>query len=102
GGVARGKLAFPVAPALLAELESAGLVSRTYRLVPDGVLPCAVGSSDIFALTTLEADLRGAKQVDVVRTMAGSSVRMPDVPFDAELGLVRFVSRSDFIRTLPT
>ena len=100
--VRAGKLAFPVTRSLLIELERAGLVSRWYRLAADRIVPCAVSGEDIYALTTLEADLRGVEQLDVVRTVLGGSARMTDVPFDAEQGVVRFVSRSDVLRTLPT
>ena len=100
--VRAGQLAFPVSGALLTELERAGLVSRYYRLAADCIVPCSVGARDIYAVTTLEADLRGVERVDLVRTILGDSVRMNDLPFDAEHGLVRFVSRSDLLRKLPT
>ena len=100
--VRAGQFAFPVSAALLEELQRAGLVSRSYVLAPDQLVPCAVGAEDIYAATTLEADLRGVERIDLVRTAAGGSLRMNDLPFDAERGLVRFVSRSDVLRTLPS
>jgi hypothetical protein len=100
--VHEGKIAFPVTAALGEELGKAGLVSRSYHLAPNAVTPCAVGATDIYALTTLEADLRGVEHVDVVKTTPAGSLRMCDVPFDAERGLVRLVSRSDLLRMLPT
>ena len=100
--VRTGQLAFPVSGALVTELEGAGLVSRSYRLAADQVVPCAVGGEDIYTLTTLEADLRGVRQVDVVRIAFGTSARMTDVPFDATQGLVSYVSRADVLRTLPS
>jgi hypothetical protein len=100
--VRAGKLAFPATGGLVTELERAGLVSRSYLLAPDRIVPCAVSAEDIYAVTTFEADLRGVERVDIVRTVLGRSIRMNDVPFDAESGLVRIVSRSDVLRTLPT
>jgi hypothetical protein len=41
-------------------------------------------------------------RVDVVQSTPGGSARMMDVPFDAEPGVVRFVSRSDVLRSLPS
>jgi hypothetical protein len=100
--VRSGKVALPVTASLVEQLTSAGLVSRSYHLAPGRIVPCTAGAVDIYALTTLEADLNGIERIDIVRTAPGSSVRMRDVPFDRASGLVRFVSRSDFLRTLPT
>ena len=99
--VRSGHVSFPASDALIAKLKAAGLISRAYHLAPDHALPCAVGSEDVYALTTLEADLANVKQVDVLQTMPGGSMRMTDVPFDAERGLVRFVTRSEHLRALP-
>ena len=100
--VRAGKLAFPATGGLVADLERAGLVSRSYLLAPDCIVPCAVSAEDLYAVATFEVDLRGVERVDLVRTVLGGSVRMNDVPFDAEQGVVRIVSRSDVLRTLPT
>jgi putative zinc finger protein len=100
--VLAGKVASPISPALLAELEAAGLVSRRYHLAPDRVLPCTVGADDVYSLTTLEADLRDVEHVDLVQTTPLGAIRMRDVPFDAERGLVSYVSRADLLRALPS
>jgi hypothetical protein len=100
--VSAGEVAFPVTPALAESLAAAGLVSKSYRLPPGGALPCSVGAADFYSLTTLEADLDGVARVDVVRTLPGGAVRMPDVPFDAARGTVAYVSRSDQLRALPS
>jgi anti-sigma factor RsiW len=97
-----GQVAVPVSAGLERQLREAGLVSRTYRLAPGEVLPCSVGADDLYALTVLQADLRAVERVDVVRTTAAGSTRMIDVPFVADDGVVRFVSRSDRLRELPT
>jgi hypothetical protein len=100
--VRAGQLAFPCSPALLQELRTAGLISRAYRLAPDQVVPCTVGARDIYTLTTLEAELRGVSQLDLVRTTAEGSARMRDLPFDAGSGLAMYVSRGDLLRKIPT
>ena len=100
--VLAGKLAFPAGTVLIDELTAAGLISRTYRLAPGEVLPCAVDATDVYALTTLRANLDGVMRVDVVQSTPAGSTRMMDVPFDAEQGLVSFVSRSDVLRSLPS
>ncbi len=100
--VSAGKIAFPAGTALIDQLTAAGLISRTYRLAPGEVLPCAVGAADVYALTTLLANLEGVMRVDVVQSTLAGSTRMMDVPFDADRGLVRFVSRSDVLRSLPS
>jgi hypothetical protein len=101
--VQAGKVAFPVSAGLVEQLGAAGLISRTYHLVPDQLLPCSVGPADVYAATTLEASaLAGVEQIDVVRTTAAGSYRLHDVPFDRQRGRVTFVSRSDVLRKLPT
>jgi hypothetical protein len=97
-----GKAAFPVSAALVEALKAAGLISRTYHLVPERAVPCAVGIEDIYALTTLEADLRGVVQLDLVQTTNLGSRRVKDVPFDAERGVVMYVTRSDVLRKMPS
>jgi hypothetical protein len=97
-----GQVAFPCSAALADELRAAGLITRDYRLAPDQVVPCTVGAKDIYTVTTLEADLRDAAHVDIVRTTAAGSARMRDVPFDAERGLAIYVSRADQLRTMPS
>jgi hypothetical protein len=100
--VREGKVAFPVSATLVEALKAAGLISRTYHLVPERALPCAVGIDDIYALTTLDVDLRGVVQLDLVQTTILGSGRVKDVPFDAERGVVMYVTRSDWLRTLPS
>jgi hypothetical protein len=100
--VAAGTIGFPVSGALVDQLSAAGLVSRSYRLRPDDRVPCTAGAQDIYALTTLEADLQGVARVDIVRTTPLGLTRMQDVPFDAALGVVMYVTRSDQLRKLPS
>ena len=101
--VAEGKVGFSASgDAIVEKLKAAGLISRTYHLAPDHLLPCAVGAKDVYAMTTLEADLRGVAHLDLVQTTSLGSMRMQDVPFDAKRGLVRFVVRSDQLRMLPS
>lgn len=99
-----GRVAFPASAALVDALAAAGLISRRYRLGPNQIVPCTVGATDIFTVTTLEApsEVRGAQQIDIVRTTPAGSLRMRDVPFDRERGLVTYLSRCDLLRPLPS
>lgn len=97
-----GKVAFQAAAPLARRLEQAGLISRRYRLRPGQVVPCTVGASDVYSATELEADLRGARRVDLVRHSPTGSERRNDIVFDAEAGLVTLITRSDVIRTFPS
>jgi hypothetical protein len=97
-----GQATFPCSAALIEEMRAAALISREYRLAPDQVVACTAGAADIYAATTLEADLRDVAQVDIVITSPAGSARLQDVPFDAERGLATYVSRSDQLRTLPS
>jgi hypothetical protein len=102
GLVPAGKVSFPVSGALLQELDKAGLISRWYQIAPGRTVACSAEANDIFAATTLETDLGGVAQVDIVMSMHGHVQRMVDVPFDAEQGLVRYLARSDLLRTFPS
>jgi hypothetical protein len=81
---------------LVDRFERESLVSRRYVLAPGSTVPCAVGADDVYSCTTLEADLSGVGRVDLVR----GPTRIADVPFDARG--VRLLTRSDFLRTLPS
>ena len=100
--VGAGKVRFVASPGLLERLERAGLVARTYRVAPGGAVACSAGPADVYHATHLSADLTGVRRVDVIKTFPRGVVRVVDVPFDAEQGVVRMVERGDFLRTLPT
>jgi hypothetical protein len=98
-----GKMRSFLLPGVSARLDALGLISRRYRLAPDQMLPCSVGSDDVYALTELEADLTGVTRLDVLfRSEGGGELRVSDVPFDAGSGLVSYIVRSDALRQLPT
>jgi hypothetical protein len=92
-----------VSPALSARLGELGLISRVYRLVPEQVVSCGVGSDDLYVLTELEADLTGVSRLDfLLRTAAGEERRWRDIPFHAPGGLVLHLVRADDLRQLPS
>jgi hypothetical protein len=100
--VREGAVAFPVTAALADRLRREGLVSRSYRIAKDDAVPCSVAAEDVYALTTLEVDAHGVERVDVVVTFPLGAVRMDDVPFDRDAGLVRYVTQSRRLRLLPS
>lgn len=100
--VRSGAMAFPVTPSLSAELEASGLVSRSYRLAPEEIVPCSVGADDIYALTTLEAKLDDVARLDLTVTLPMGTLRMTDVPFARARGLVAYVTPSRQLRMLPS
>ncbi len=83
---------------LVARFEAEGLVTRRYELEPGRRVPCTVDGSDIYALATFHADLRGVERVDLERM----GQRVTDVPFDPTTGRVYMITSCDFIRSLPT
>jgi hypothetical protein len=97
-----GHLPFAAPASLVERLDRAGLVSRTYRLRPGQAVPCSVGATDVYAATHLEADLSEVERVDLVRVTPIGDVRVEDVPFDRERGVVSLISPSETIRTYPT
>ncbi len=97
-----GELTFPVTRELAGALSRAGLVSRSYRVAPSRSVACSVAAEDVYALTTLEADLGAVERVDLVRDLPTGRSRLEDVPFDAAAGLVQFAVRSDHLRTFPS
>ncbi len=100
--IATGQVPFAAPTSLVQHLDRAGLVSRTYRLRPGESLPCAVGVTDIYAATHLEADLSQVDRVDLVRVTPVGDVRLEDVPFDRDRGVVSLINPSAVIRTYPT
>lgn len=96
--VRAGAVVVPATPALIARLEVEGLVSRRYLLAPGATVPCTIGAGDVYALTTLEADLTGVARVDVVR----GTRRYADVPFDRAAGRIHLLVASELLRSLPT
>jgi hypothetical protein len=94
--VASGSAVTPATPALRAALERDGLITRTYELVPGGIVPCGVSMRDIYVLTRLAVDLRDAKRVDLL----GMGQRLEDMPFTDDG--VMFLSRGRDLRQLPT
>jgi hypothetical protein len=100
--VSRGRLSVAVSAALLEELEREGIVKRIYRFAPGGVVACQVSVDDVYVAAQLAADLSSTTRVDVVFRMLGRELRLDDVPFDRERGLVIVLERADFLRSLPT
>ena len=96
--VRQGGTQLAVTPAMLGELDRAGLLTRSYRLKPGETVACTVDARDVYVVTTLEADLTGVTRVDVV---AGPD-RYPDVVFDPQAGSVSFVEPADVLRLLPS
>ncbi len=100
--IRQGAVGFADAGPLVQELESAGLVSRTYRIAPGHSVACSVGAADIYSATTLEADLTGVTRLDVVRTTPAGTLRVDDIPFDAARGCVTLLTPSALLRTFPS
>ncbi len=92
------QIATVITPALVAQLEAGGLVSRRYALAPGTSVPCTVGATDLYSLVRLAADFTGVARVDLVRF----GQRTIDVPFDAATGTVYLVATGTYLRTLPT
>ena len=99
--VRSGGMAFPVTESLADDLRKAGLISRSYRIAPDAIVPCTVTAEDIYALTTVEVDLRGVERLNVVVTLPMGPLRMQDVPFAPGSGVVSWIAQSSRLRLLP-
>ncbi len=89
---------FIATPALVAELEGRGLITRRYALGAGDVVPCHVEPEDVYVLTTLRADVFAATRVDLLAL----GMRFEDVPFDRSAGAVLLVDAASFISSLPT
>lgn len=96
--VRAGAVTFPVSPSLGEQLRALGLISRAYHLQPEQSLPCSVSAEDIYAMTTLEANLAGVERVDLLISSPHGPVRMNDIPFDATSGVVTYVTSSSQLR----
>jgi hypothetical protein len=102
-GLVRGAaVQVPLTPSLVAELEAEGLVTRTYRVAQNGSVACSVGSDDRYVASYLEANLRDVTRVDLISKTPFGERRIADVTFDAERGVVSYVTSGAFLRTLPT
>ncbi|HET6281974.1 MAG TPA: hypothetical protein VFH73_13450 [Polyangia bacterium] len=101
--VVTGKVRNVVGPALSARLTELGLVGRRFRIAPGQVVPCAVGTDDVYVLAEMTADLGGVERVDLLLGPAGAEQqRIQDVPFDAASGMVMMVDRGDLLRQMPS
>jgi hypothetical protein len=100
--VRAGTVTLAVTAELSEALARAGLLSRSYRVAPGRSVACTVTAEDIYALTTLEADLARVERVDLLSHFPSGETRVEDIPFDAGAGLVRFIWRSDHLRALPS
>jgi hypothetical protein len=100
--VGAGKVRFAVGADMLQRLVDSGLVAKVYRVPAGGSVNCSVGTKDVYISAELSADLRGVQRVDVIKHVLGHSVRVDDVPFDREHGIVRTVELAEFLRMLPT
>jgi hypothetical protein len=101
--VVAGKVRNVVGPALSARLGELGLVARRFRLAPGQVVPCAVGTDDIYVLAEMTADLAGVRRVDLLLGPPGAEQqRVEDVPFDAASGMVTVADRGDLLRQMPS
>jgi hypothetical protein len=98
--VGRGAIRVGLTPTTLADMQRAGLVTRTYHLERGGSVACTVDASDLYVLAELEADLAGVTRVDVVKRRGDHRVRMHDMPIDRARGLVAYVLPGDYIRSL--
>jgi len=101
--VVAGKVRSVVGPALAARLGELGLVARRFRIAPGQVVPCAVGTDDVYVLAEMTADLTDVRRVDLLVGPAGpQQYRFEDVPFDAASGTVTMVDRGDLLRQIPS
>ena len=83
---------------LVDRLEAEHLITRRYVLAPGSVMPCTVGSDDIYSLSRFHTDFSGVTRVDLVR----GTQRLPDIPFDAAAGCVYLLTPARMLLMLPT
>jgi hypothetical protein len=88
--------------ALVEQLASERLVTRTYRIAPGGSVACTVGGRDIYSAMYLEVDLHGVRRLDLLYDAPSLTFRLQDLPFDPERGELTFVRAAEELRLLPT
>jgi hypothetical protein len=100
--VGAGQVRFAMGADTYAQLQASGLIARTYRIPAGGSVACSVGPTDVYQSAELAANLAGVTRLDVIKHLPHGQVRLADIPFDPEHGVVRTVERGDFLRTLPS
>lgn len=97
-----GAWTVPVTSSLTKQLAAAGLITRTYHLVPETLVACTVDATDVYTLTSLKTDLSDVDHVDLIMHSALGEHSMLDLPFERAEGRVAYVASAAMLRTMPT
>jgi len=105
GRLARqGSLFMVVSDAFVKHAKEQGLHVREYAPPRSGSVECTVSAEDDFLIGRLTADLSGAKRVDLCfcDSQGVERHRLPDIPFQAEAGGIRFQQSITYAKAAPS
>jgi len=99
----RGGARLMMTPALLERLRADAVRIRTYTVDAGGSVACTIAPGDEVCLTTLRADLRNVRRLDLdlLDEDGGLLSHAADVPFDRARGEVLLADTGAFVRSLP-
>lgn len=97
-----GKVSLVASGPFVRAMRQAGLRVREYRLDPGGSVNCTIRADDDAVVSFIRAPLAGVKRLDVLCTEDSKpEVRLADVPFDAETGVVLVIPSAARLKTMP-
>ena len=102
-GLGRGGARLLLTPSLLERLRADAVRMRAYTIDAGGAVACTIAPDDELCVTTLRADLRTVRRLDLdLLDEHGDLVNhAADVPFDRARGEVLLGDSGTFLRTLP-
>lgn len=100
----QGSLLMVVSDTFLRRIAEEGLHVREYAPPVGGSIACTVTSEDDFLIGRLNADLSGAKQVDLslCDERGIERMRLADIPFDSEASSVAFQQSITYAKAAPS
>lgn len=100
----QGSLLMVVSDTFLRRIAEEGLHVREYAPPVGGSIACTVTSEDDFLIGRLNADLSGAKQVDLslCDERGMERLRLADIPFDSEASSVAFQQSITYAKAAPS
>jgi hypothetical protein len=103
--VREGRLALGLTPRYLEHLKEEGLRIREYPVEAGGSVNCTLTAEDDAVVSRLSAPLAGVTRLDALHTVdiggRSESLRVQDLPFDAQAGEVLLAPSAAELRRMP-
>ncbi len=96
-----GAVGAVISATFLQKMEQEGLRLREYRVAPGGSVNCTISAADDAVVSRLQASLRGATRVDLVRLNQQGEGRLTDIPFEPATGEVLFCPPAASLKKAP-